>query len=88
MAGVDVLCSDKTGTITKNELTVVTAQTFGKFTLDDILLFGALASREENHDPLMTQLSPRLKKTKTLPLHSATIRFLTSSRLTQFRKEP
>jgi len=52
MAGVDVLCSDKTGTITKNELTVVTAQIFGKFTLDDILLFGALASREENRDPI------------------------------------
>ena len=52
MAGVDVLCSDKTGTITKNELTVVTAQTFGRFSLDDILLFGALASRKENHDPI------------------------------------
>ena len=31
MAGVDVLCSDKTGTITKNELTVAEAQAFGKF---------------------------------------------------------
>jgi H+-transporting ATPase len=52
MAGVDVLCSDKTGTITKNELTVATAQTFGEFKIDDALLFGTLASREENHDPI------------------------------------
>jgi H+-transporting ATPase len=52
MAGVDVLCSDKTGTITKNELTVATAETFGEFNIDDALLFGALASREENHDPI------------------------------------
>ncbi len=52
MAGVDVLCSDKTGTITKNELTVAEAQAFGNFEIDDALLYGALASREENHDPI------------------------------------
>jgi H+-transporting ATPase len=52
MAGVDVLCSDKTGTITKNELTVATAETFGEFRINDALLFGTLASREENRDPI------------------------------------
>ncbi len=52
MAGVDVLCSDKTGTITKNELTVATMQMFGEFKIDDLLLFGTLASREENQDPI------------------------------------
>lgn len=52
MAGVDVLFSDKTGTITKNELTVAEAQAFGSFQIDDALLYGTLASREENHDPI------------------------------------
>ena len=52
MAGVDILCSDKTGTITKNELTVAEARPFGDFTIDDALLFGTLASREEDHDPI------------------------------------
>ena len=52
MAGVDILCSDKTGTITKNELTVAEARAFEQFTIDDALLFGTLASREENHDPI------------------------------------
>lgn len=52
MAGVDVLCSDKTGTITKNELTIAEAQAFGNFQIDDALLYGTLASREENHDPI------------------------------------
>ncbi len=52
MAGVDVLCSDKTGTITKNELTIAEAQAFGRFEIDDALLYGTLASREENHDPI------------------------------------
>jgi H+-transporting ATPase len=52
MAGVDVLCSDKTGTITQNKLTVGDVQRFDDFTADDVLLFGALSSREENRDPI------------------------------------
>jgi H+-transporting ATPase len=52
MAGVDVLCSDKTGTITKNELTVADVTPFNGFEIDDALLYGALASREENRDPI------------------------------------
>jgi H+-transporting ATPase len=66
MAGVDVLCSDKTGTITKNELTVVTAQTFGKFTFDDILLFGTLASREENRDPIDDAVIAKAKENRSI----------------------
>jgi H+-transporting ATPase len=52
MAGVDVLCSDKTGTITQNELAIAKAKTFGEFEIDDALLYGTLASREENQDPI------------------------------------
>jgi H+-transporting ATPase len=66
MAGVDVLCSDKTGTITKNELTVVAAQTFGKFKLEDMLLFGALASREENKDPIDDAVIAKAKENQSV----------------------
>jgi H+-transporting ATPase len=52
MAGVDVLCSDKTGTITKNERTGAAAQAFGKSEIDDAWLYGTLASREQTHDPI------------------------------------
>jgi H+-transporting ATPase len=52
MAGMDVLCSDKTGTITKNELTVSEIETFPGFTREDALLFGSLASRREDNDPI------------------------------------
>jgi H+-transporting ATPase len=52
MAGVDVLCSDKTGTITKSELAIAEAETLGEFEIDDALLYGTLASREENQDPI------------------------------------
>ena len=52
MAGVDILCSDKTGTITKNELTLADVRPLEGFTASDVLLFGSLASRAEDRDPI------------------------------------
>jgi H+-transporting ATPase len=52
LAGMDILCSDKTGTITKNELTVNETRSYAGFTENDVLLFSALASREEDQDPI------------------------------------
>lgn len=52
MAGMDVLCADKTGTLTENRLTVADAVPLPGFSEADILLFGALASREEDKDPI------------------------------------
>jgi H+-transporting ATPase len=64
VAGMDVLCSDKTGTITKNELSVGEVKPFGEFADRDLLLFGVLASREEDRDPIDNAI---LSKTKTMP---------------------
>jgi H+-transporting ATPase len=63
MAGIDVLCADKTGTITKNELTVGEVKTLGDFTDRDVMLFGTLASREEDQDPIDNAI---IDKTKTI----------------------
>jgi H+-transporting ATPase len=52
MAGMDILCSDKTGTITKNELSVAQVSPFKAFKESEVLLFGALASRKEDQDPI------------------------------------
>jgi H+-transporting ATPase len=52
MAGEDILCSDKTGTITENKITVSETVPFGEFTEKDVLLFGVLASKEEDRDPI------------------------------------
>jgi len=60
-AGMDVLFSDKTGTITKNELTIVDVDAFEGFTEDQVLLYGALASREENQDPIDTVVIERAR---------------------------
>jgi H+-transporting ATPase len=61
MAGEDILCSDKTGTITKNELSVAEVQPFEGFTDDDVLLIGTLASREENQDPIDNAIITKAK---------------------------
>ncbi|VAW17009.1 H(+)-transporting ATPase [hydrothermal vent metagenome] len=63
MAGMDILCSDKTGTITKNELTLAEVKPFEGFTPDDVLLFASLASREEDKDPIDSAI---IDKTKSL----------------------
>jgi H+-transporting ATPase len=52
MAGMDILCSDKTGTITKNELTVADVIPFDKFTGNQVLLFASLASNADNQDAI------------------------------------
>ncbi|EXB67222.1 ATPase 9, plasma membrane-type [Morus notabilis] len=55
MAGMDVLCSDKTGTLTLNKLTVDKnmIEVFVKdVDKDDLILLGARASRVENQDAI------------------------------------
>ncbi|KAL5757222.1 hypothetical protein ACOSP7_021668 [Xanthoceras sorbifolium] len=55
MAGMDVLCSDKTGTLTLNKLTVDKSmvEVFVKdIDKDAVILYGARASRVENQDAI------------------------------------
>ena len=51
-ASMDVLCVDKTGTITMNKLTVAQILPVAPFTEQEVLLQGALASQEANQDPI------------------------------------
>jgi H+-transporting ATPase len=51
-AGMDVLCVDKTGTITKNEISVAAIKSFGGFSEEEVVLFAGIASRREDNDPL------------------------------------
>ena len=51
-ATMDVLCVDKTGTITMNRLAVAGVVPLGTATEADVLVAGALASREANQDPI------------------------------------
>jgi len=51
-ATMDVLCVDKTGTITLNQLAVTSIIPLEKATESDVLFAGALASQEANQDPI------------------------------------
>ncbi len=51
-ATMDVLCVDKTGTITMNQLAVTGVIPLERATEADVLLAGALASQEANQDPI------------------------------------
>ncbi len=52
LAGVDVLCADKTGTLTQNKLTLGEPFCLDKITPDQLILAAALASRAENDDTI------------------------------------
>lgn len=51
-AAMDVLASDKTGTITKNELSLAVLRSYPPSTNDDLLRLAVLASDEATQDPL------------------------------------
>ncbi len=52
LAGMDVLCSDKTGTLTQNSLTLGEPFCVGTITPEELILAAALASRAEDNDTI------------------------------------
>ena len=52
LAGVDVLCADKTGTLTQNKLTLGEPFCLDAITAEELILAGALASQAANNDTI------------------------------------
>ena len=66
LSGIDVLCSDKTGTLTQNKLTLGEPFCIADFTADDVILAAALASRHEDQDTIDTAVLAGVKSDEAL----------------------
>ncbi len=52
IAGMDVLCSDKTGTLTQNRMSLAEPYLADGYTAEKLMTYAALASKKENQDPI------------------------------------
>ena len=66
LAGVDILCSDKTGTLTQNKLTLGDPFTVNNILRDQVILWAALASRAEDKDTIDLAVIGGVKDDKAL----------------------
>ena len=66
LAGVDVLCSDKTGTLTQNKLTLGNPFSVNGIQADQVILNAALASRADDKDTIDLAVLGGLKDEQAL----------------------
>ena len=66
LAGIDVLCSDKTGTLTQNKLTLSDPFCVSGVRPEEVVFAASLASRAENQDPIDLAVLSGLKDAHAL----------------------
>ena len=66
LAGVDILCADKTGTLTQNKLTLGDPFGVNDISAEQVILYAALASRAENNDTIDLAVLGGLKNDQAL----------------------
>ncbi|VAX35679.1 Lead, cadmium, zinc and mercury transporting ATPase; Copper-translocating P-type ATPase [hydrothermal vent metagenome] len=66
LAGMDMLCSDKTGTLTQNKLTLGEPFSMKGVTAEEVILSAAIASRIENQDAIDMAILNGLNKNQDL----------------------
>ncbi len=72
MAGIDILCSDKTGTLTQNKLTLGEPAVFAAKDAQDLILAAALASKAEDNDAIDQAVIGGLNDTLVLGQYTQT----------------
>ena len=97
LAGVDVLCADKTGTLTQNKLTLGDPFCVNNISAEQVILDAALASRADNNDTIDLAVLGGLKNEQVLkdyklvhfqpfdPVHKRTEAAITSPDGTAFK---
>ncbi len=83
-AMVDVLCSDKTGTLTKNKLEITRVISYGKYGEADVLSFAAAASDEADGGPIDEAIIKEAKtKRVEVPLKKVFVPFDPTTKRTE-----
>ena len=72
LAGVDVLCADKTGTLTQNKLTLGDPFGANDVSAEQVILYAALASRADNKDTIDLAVLGGLKDDQALKPYQVT----------------
>ena len=72
LAGMDILCSDKTGTLTQNALTLGEPFSVNAIPASEVILSAALASRAENEDAIDLAVLSGLKDIQLLKNYRVT----------------
>lgn len=75
-AAMDLLCSDKTGTITQNQLSLAALHPYPPFREQDLLRFAAYASDEAGHDPIDLAVISRAKIEAALSKSAQRLKFV------------
>lgn len=70
IAGIDILCCDKTGTLTQNQLTLGDPVVFKNIDPQIAIIYGALASKAENQDPIDLAVIKGLKNPEELKAYT------------------
>ena len=86
MAGMDVLFSDKTGTLTKNEISIAEIETYNEFTEDEVLFYAGLASLRVEQDPLDKAIIDKIDSLKTFSLQIKDFKIIKFSPFDPIRK--
>ena len=71
LAGMDVLFSDKTGTLTKNEISIAKIESYNGFTENDVIFYAGLASLRLEQDPLDKAILDKIESTEELSLNTS-----------------
>ena len=75
-AGMDVLCSDKTGTITQNQLAVEALCAYPPATSDDLLQLASFACDEATQDPIDLAILQAVRERNLLPADAQRLHFV------------